>query len=81
MINKKEVRHMLGLGIAMAMCNMDTTKTIVPQPKLEPLNRIPVIPKGHKEFTIQGVKIYALNHKNAIKKFNKLYKSKTYGQR
>lgn len=34
---------------------------------------VPPIPKGHTLFVIEGVEIYALNHKNALKKYNKLY--------
>ena len=31
----------------------------------------PVIPKGHKSFWVEGVEVYALNRKNAEKKFKK----------
>ena len=36
----------------------------------------PIIPKGHQRFLIEGIEIYALNAKNAEKKFNKLKKLK-----
>jgi len=31
----------------------------------------PIIQKGMKRFVINGIEIYAINHKNAIKKFEK----------
>jgi hypothetical protein len=31
----------------------------------------PVIQKGMKRFVIEGVEVYAINEKNAIKKYNK----------
>jgi hypothetical protein len=34
----------------------------------------PVIQKGMKRFVIEGVEVYAINEKNAIKKYNKQYK-------
>lgn len=37
-----------------------------------------IVPNGLKEFNIDGVVIYALNEKNAIKKFNNL-KNKNNG--
>lgn len=39
-------------------------------PKVIP--NISSIPKGHKLFVIEGIEIYALNFKNAQKKYNKL---------
>lgn len=35
--------------------------------------KTPPKPKNHKIFVIDGMEIWALNRKNAIKKFNKLY--------
>ncbi len=32
----------------------------------------PIIPKGLKEFEIDGHKVFALNHKNALRKVKKL---------
>jgi hypothetical protein len=43
---------------------------VYPSPKFH--NGKPLIPKGHKKFVIEGVEIYALNYKNALKKFNKI---------
>ena len=34
----------------------------------------PVVQRGMKKFIIEGVEIYAINEKNAIKKFNKQHK-------
>jgi hypothetical protein len=36
-----------------------------------PTNPKTVIPKGHKQFFINGEEIWALNHKNALKKYQK----------
>ena len=43
------------------------TKYIPSEKKVEK-----VIPKNHKLFSIEGVEIYALNYKNALRKYNKL---------
>jgi len=37
-----------------------------------PKDPSPIIPKGHHKFLIEGVEVYALNQKNAEKKFKKL---------
>lgn len=31
---------------------------------------VPIIPRGHKKFMIEGQEIWALNYKNAQRKFN-----------
>ena len=35
-----------------------------------------IVPNGMKEFEIEGIKILALNEKNAVKKYNKIITSK-----
>lgn len=42
-------------------------------PKLKEYKKV-LLSKGLKEYTIEGVKVIALNEKNAIRKYNKLSK-------
>lgn len=32
-----------------------------------------VVPRGHQKFLIQGEEVWALNYKNAVKKYSKLF--------
>jgi hypothetical protein len=64
-----------GMDSSMDTMSMRGRNTMTPEdidvtPKKKP------IPKGCKEFDIEGIKIIALNEKSAMKKFNKLNKHK-----
>lgn len=67
------------MAIAFAMAAFDPGMVVAPQraakrehPLLRKSYVIPVIPKGCKEYFIDGVRVVALNEKNAIKKAQKL---------
>lgn len=72
-MNTKLLSTQLMALAAMDMMFTSPTKTT----KLENIDmstKTPPIPKGHKKFIIGGETIWALNRKNAMKKFDKLPK-------